>query len=183
METQNKVAIFMNEKGIVSVHNFAHNIYVPKDEAERLIEPFLTIGDGSVDDFEYYRRATLEELVKKDLPGNVEIHIIDKANVPQDRYFRNAWQHDDKANFVIDMPKAIEIHKAALREERAPLLAALDLEYLRADEAGDSQAKLDIVQKKNELRDITKHPEISAAATPEELKVAALSVIENIKAK
>lgn len=181
METKNFVAIFMNDQGRMSVMNFAHNVYVPVDEDERRAAPFITIGDGSYDDPKSYRKATLEELIEKDAPKGVDIHIVGLDQIPEDRYFRNAWLHDNEGKVNIDMEKAVEIHKDKLREERAPMLAALDLEYMRADEAGDSQKKLDIVQKKNALRDITNHPEILSAATPEELKMAAVLVLREEK--
>lgn len=92
--------------------------------------------------------------------------IIEKKDVPEDRTFRNAWKHD----LSVDMPKAREIHKDKLRRDRAPLMAALDIEAIRANEEGDKAKKAGVVARKKVLRDITKHPSIEAASTPEELK-------------
>jgi hypothetical protein len=67
---------------------------------------------------------------------------------------------------VIDIEKAKAITKDRLRAERAPLLAALDIEFQRAVENG---AEIDaIVAEKNRLRDITN--QVDAAATLDELK-------------
>lgn len=70
---------------------------------------------------------------------------------------------------TINMGKAREIHRDRLREERAPLLAALDVEYQRAFETGDTEAMAAIVARKQALRDVTTDPAIDAATTPEQL--------------
>lgn len=96
--------------------------------------------------------------------------VIEPSELP-DRTFRNAWKHDgDKVD--VDMPKAREIHKDNLRLLRAPKLAALDIEYQRADERGDVARKVEIAVQKQALRDVTNAAGIDAAQTPEELKAA-----------
>lgn len=70
---------------------------------------------------------------------------------------------------TINMPKAREIKRNQLRAEREPILAALDVEYQQADERKSSTAKKEIAQRKQALRDVTKHPAIEAATTPEDL--------------
>lgn len=94
-----------------------------------------------------------------------------RSAIPQDRYFRNAWTDETpELTIEIDMPKAREIHKAHIRRARAPMLAALDVEYQRADEADDRTAKADVAGRKQQLRDATEHPDIAAAKTPVEIK-------------
>lgn len=90
-------------------------------------------------------------------------------SVPADRTFRNAWKAEGGA-IVHDMVKCRAIHRDVLRAKRQPLMAALDVEYMRADEAGDTAKKAEIAAKKQALRDVTKDPVIDAARTPEELK-------------
>jgi hypothetical protein len=87
-----------------------------------------------------------------------------------DRTFRGAWKDAGRGKPDVDMPKAREIHRNSLRDMRAPILEKLDTDYLRADEAGDQQAKKQVAAKKQALRDITADPRIEAAQTPEELK-------------
>lgn len=70
---------------------------------------------------------------------------------------------------TIDMAKAREIKRDLLRAEREPLLAAADVEYMRADEAGDAVAKATVAARKQALRDAPTHPMIGTAATPEAL--------------
>ena len=68
----------------------------------------------------------------------------------------------------IDMAAAKEIHKANIREARAPKLAELDIEFMVAQETGaDTSA---IVAKKQALRDAPAAVGISTAVTDVDLK-------------
>lgn len=94
---------------------------------------------------------------------------LDETEMPEDRYFRDAWKHsEDKIN--VDMEKSRDIHRQVLRGLRKPLLEALDVEFIRAVEQFDDEEQALIRIKKQELRDITQHPGIVDAKTPEELK-------------
>ena len=73
---------------------------------------------------------------------------------------------------VVNMQKALEIKKNMIRQERAPLLAALDIEMMRALESGDTAKQEEIKQKKQALRDATTDPVLLQASTPEQLKAA-----------
>jgi aldehyde:ferredoxin oxidoreductase len=92
--------------------------------------------------------------------------IVQESELPQaDNDFFNAWE---LANGVVtvNIDKAKEITKARLRAERAPLLAAQDVLYMRATEAGaDTTA---IVAEKQRLRDVTDL--VDACTTTEELR-------------
>lgn len=69
---------------------------------------------------------------------------------------------------TINMDKAKEIHKNKLREARKPILDKLDVDYMRTlEQNGDVSL---IVSKKQELRDITKHPDLLNATNIDELK-------------
>jgi len=67
---------------------------------------------------------------------------------------------------TINLDKAKAITKDRLRQERAPLLAAQDILYMRATE--QNQDTTAIVAEKQRLRDITKLAD--SANTLEELK-------------
>ncbi len=67
-----------------------------------------------------------------------------------------------------DMTKAKEIHKTNIRVAREPKLAALDVDFQRALEAGTDTAS--IVSKKQALRDAPADSAIAAAKTEAELK-------------
>ena len=103
-------------------------------------------------------------------PDALNPQFIQPTDLPTEWMFRNAWKIDNGVS--VDMEKAREIYKNHLRHLRAPKLAALDIEYQRADELGDIDQKKAIAVRKQALRDITADPRIAAAATPEALKIA-----------
>jgi len=70
--------------------------------------------------------------------------------------------------FGIDMAKAREIHKTNIRTARTPLLAALDIEFQKAQET--SASTTDIVAKKQALRDAPADSGIAAASDEAALK-------------
>lgn len=78
----------------------------------------------------------------------------------------------------VNMTKAVEIKKDIIRAERAPILAELDVAFMRAVEAGDAVAQADIAAKKQALRDATKDPAIAAAKTPDELKAVVPAALQ-----
>jgi hypothetical protein len=69
---------------------------------------------------------------------------------------------------TINMNKAKEIHKDKLREARKPLLEKLDVDYMRTLEQGRDTSS--IVNQKQELRDVTSHPDLINASNINELK-------------
>jgi hypothetical protein len=73
----------------------------------------------------------------------------------------------------VNIDKAKEIVKDKFREERKPLLEALDVEFIKAQETGADTS--DIVAKKQLLRDAPAN--VDSMATVEELKLATLPTI------
>jgi len=70
----------------------------------------------------------------------------------------------------LDMSKAKDIHRDKVREARAPLMAAKDVEFQRAQETNaDTTA---IVAAKQALRDAPAAAAIDAATNADELKAA-----------
>ena len=67
---------------------------------------------------------------------------------------------------TIDFTKAQELTRKRLRQERAPLLTALDVQYQRAQE--DGRDTTIIISEKQRLRDVTKL--VDTATTLDELK-------------
>jgi len=76
---------------------------------------------------------------------------------------------------IINPDKAKAIWKNKWREARKPILASLDIEFMKAVEAGDSEKQAEIASKKQALRDVTQ-TEI-AGNTPEEIKAVWPSVL------
>jgi len=79
--------------------------------------------------------------------------IVDSSSLPEaDNDFFNAWELSGKT-VSVNLTKAKAITKERLRAERAPLLAAQDVLFQRAQESGGDTTA--IVAEKNRLRDIT----------------------------
>lgn len=116
---------------------------------------------------DHLTEAEIEQRAWDRLPADaIEPRFVDEAEVPVDRTFRDAWKPD----LTVDMDKARAIHKDRMRAGRAPLMAALDVEYQRADERGDAEAKTAVAKRKQALRDVTADPAIAKARTPDDLK-------------
>ena len=107
-------------------------------------------------------------------------YIVDKdgnqidastATVPSDRHFRGAWSLSGSV-ITEDMDAAKEIFKDKIREVRGPLLEAEDVVYMKALEAGDSDAQAASVTAKNALRNAPAASAITDAADIAALKAA-----------
>lgn len=70
----------------------------------------------------------------------------------------------------VDMPKARGIWRDKIRAARAPRLAELDAQFLRAVEAGDAVRQAEIIAAKQALRDAPADPRIDAAQTTDGLQ-------------
>jgi hypothetical protein len=113
------------------------------------------------------------ERARRILPDGVDFTVVDADPVPTDRTFRAAWtEYPVNGVPAVDMNVARDVWRTRIRAARAPRLAALDIEYQRADERDDDAAKQAVVAKKQVLRDATDDPRIEAAATIEELTAA-----------
>jgi hypothetical protein len=142
--------------------------YTRPDGGVSIVVPVISINDpqGFTED------DALARALGKDIPADAaDARVIEDSDIPQDRAFRNAWKQTG-GKVDVNMPKARDIQREKLRAARAPLLAALDVEFMRALEAGKPTAA--IVAEKNRLRDITSDPRIEAAQTPEQLKAIIL---------
>lgn len=93
--------------------------------------------------------------------------------IPTDRTYRNAWS-DTTPELVIDidMTKAREIHLNNIRIKRNAELAKLDVEAIKAQDMGDTEALTRIRARKQELRDLpaTLAPTLANAVTTDDLK-------------
>lgn len=124
---------------------------------------------------------TIEQVAEKDVPAGRPYKIVDAADLPADREYRDAWTANiGTGQITHDMSKAREIHKEKLRRMRAPLLQALDEQYLRADEQGDAERKAQIAAKKQALRDVTIDPSVAGAKTIDALKSAVPAVLKEV---
>jgi len=67
------------------------------------------------------------------------------------------------------MKKAKDVWREKIRKARKPKLEELDIQYMKAQEAGEDTSA--IVAKKNKLRDFPAKSEIDAASNLTELKL------------
>lgn len=109
----------------------------------------------------------IEQIAKKDIPEGVDFSIVDESKIPKDRTFREAWEYSEK-EVLVNPDKAKAIWKDKWREARKPLLASLDIEFMKAVESSNSSKQAEITSKKQELRDVTNTP--IPGTTPEEIK-------------
>jgi hypothetical protein len=92
--------------------------------------------------------------------------IVQDYELPQlDNDFFNAWELSN-GSVTVNIDKAKEITKHRLRAERAPLLAAQDVLFQRAQETGANTSE--IVAEKQRLRDVTSL--IDTCTTTEQLR-------------
>lgn len=105
--------------------------------------------------------------------GGVSVpHVVESDTIPPDgsaeQHFFVAWEWKDNA-VICNMSKARAIHMDAIRIVRNAELAAKDITFMRAVEAGDMDAQARITAEKETLRDIPQTFDLRAQ-TPEGLK-------------
>jgi len=76
---------------------------------------------------------------------------------------------------IVNLDKAKAIWKDKWREARKPLLASLDIEFMKAVESADTEKQAEIASKKQALRDVTQTEIVGN--TPEEIKAVWPSVL------
>jgi hypothetical protein len=103
--------------------------------------------------------------VIKDVPEGVEYKIVSSLDIDND-YF-DAYEFDKAVGAKINISKAKEAHFEKFRATRTPLLAALDVDFMRAVESGNLELKKEIAAKKQALRNVTK---VDLPNTLEEIK-------------
>jgi uncharacterized protein (DUF2267 family) len=69
---------------------------------------------------------------------------------------------------IVNPDKAKAIWKDKWREARKPLLASLDIEFMKAVESANTERQAEIASKKQALRDVTQTEIVGN--TPEEIK-------------
>jgi len=107
----------------------------------------------------------------------VSVRPINAGQIPASREFRHAWIDAGGGALQHDMPKAREIHRTRIREQRAPRLATLDTDAIRAIEDNDPTKRTQVMAAKQRLRDAPADARIEAAATVAELAALSLNVL------
>lgn len=121
----------------------------PKEDLEKVL--------GRMSDKEY--RAHV--LARSIPPEASDVKEISDSDLPDDRYFRDAWEPGDTSKIKINMVKARFIHMDRIRSARDGALKSLDVDTLMG---------ADVQAEKQVLRDIPQTFDLTKAETPEELK-------------
>jgi hypothetical protein len=79
-------------------------------------------------------------------------------------------------SIIINPDKAKAIWKDKWREARKPLLASLDIEFMKAVESADATKQAEIALKKQALRDVTQTEIVGN--TPEEIKAVWPNILQ-----
>jgi hypothetical protein len=110
------------------------------------------------------------ELALKDVPEGVPYEIVDEADIPTDRYFRNAWVMGDCCiEQDLDKCKAIghDLRRQKRAEEFQPFDEIIAKQIPGNDSAQAEEARQAIRDKYTEVQDA-----IDAAETPDDIKTA-----------
>jgi hypothetical protein len=114
------------------------------------------------------KAAAEQILLERDQPTDATGWVWVENNVKA-RHFRNVWQVVDGA-IEVDMPNARGEHMNTIRNARNKELAGLDIDFMKAIEAADTDAQATIKTNKQTLRDIPQTFDLSTDNnTPEEL--------------
>jgi hypothetical protein len=89
----------------------------------------------------------------KDVSAGVEYKIVESVDIDDD--FFNAYEFDAVTGAKLNPDKAKVIWKNKWREARKPTLEALDIDFMKAVETGDTQKQAQIAAEKQVLRDVT----------------------------
>ena len=110
------------------------------------------------------------ELALKDVPEGVPYEIVDEADIPSDRYFRNAWVMGDCC-VEHDLDRCKEIGHDRRRQQRAEEFAPYDEVIMKqipgADATAAEETRQQIRDKYALIQDV-----IEGASTPDEIKTA-----------
>ena len=110
-----------------------------------------------------------EEQALKAVPAGLPYEIVNAEDVPADRTFRNAWQHDTTPapqKVAIDMVKAKDSTHEKRRALRSTEFAPLDVEATIPSKAASAEAKRQTVRDKHDRIQV----DINTASTPDQLK-------------
>ena len=97
-------------------------------------------------------------------------YIVEEEDLPTDYYFFDAWEWTGSA-VSVSMEKARAVHLTHIRRVRDEELIKEDITFMRAVEAGDTDAQVTIKTKKQTLRGLPATFDITTDVdTPEKLK-------------
>ena len=117
-----------------------------------------------------FRSLTMERtFAQYGVPSGTPYSLMEGTDVDAQHWeFRDAWED---TNCAVNMTKARVVHLAEIRRVRNAELVKEDVTFMRAVEAGDTDAQATIATKKQALRDLPATFDITTGVdTPEKLK-------------
>jgi hypothetical protein len=93
-------------------------------------------------------------VVSDTVPPNTPYKIVESLNI--DKTFFDAYEFDQEIGAKVNISKAKEIWLEHYRRARTPLLAALDVDFMKAVESVNTTLQKEIAANKQALRDVTK---------------------------
>lgn len=111
--------------------------------------------------------AFLARVAAKAVPEGTPYKILERAQIPDDRFFRNAWALAGE-KFEVPIERAREVAKAHIRPGRDEILNKLDKLKEKASEQGDHEKVARIISEKQRLRDLP--ASLDSLTTLKELK-------------
>lgn len=139
-------------------------VYTRPDGGMTVSYPVRNINEPDVSEEFIIQRAW-----SKIPPDAIEPRLIFTEDIPQDRTFRDAWEHDGE-KVRVNMDKARVIHMNRIRKVRDKVLADLDIETIKALGQGDKIIMDAVEGQKRRLRNLPQTFDLSKAKTPEELQ-------------
>ena len=141
---------------------------------EAILRPFMeAYGRGGVTEDEAIETLRIKNEIATcvgcqvgDIELPDELQFRDKAPT-----FRNEWTWDS-TKVVVDMAKARVTHMDRIRRMRNGELAKLDVEYMRAQESGDTSLQQRVAAQKQALRDLPQTFKLGSYRSAKTLKAA-----------
>jgi len=151
----------MSKRIIYTQSNGLAGVVTP---APKWLSKMLAEGNTEAEAFEILK---VKSIASADERATAKI-AEDESAFPSNRKFRDAWAQND-TQVAEDMDKARPIHMNRIREIRNAELAKEDVNFQRAIENDDADAKAAVVAKKQALRDLPATFDLSGAGTGDEL--------------
>ena len=110
------------------------------------------------------------ELALKDVPQGVPFEIVDVADIPSDRFFRNAWVADG-ADVAVNLDKAKAIghdHRRTMRSEEFVPFDEIIAKQIPGADAAEAEANRQAIREKYAII----QDAIDAASDPDSIKLA-----------
>ena len=95
----------------------------------------------------------LENIILKSVPTGHPYKVVDSFDI--DNSYFNAYEFCQTNGAKLNIDKAKTIHLDKFRDARKPLLEALDIQYMKALESGNTELASQIAEKKQAIRDVT----------------------------